>query len=52
MRLDCGEFEIDEVTLKYPPHTVSIGAVSVPEASAPRSGKVPELGKDHTRSGS
>lgn len=36
MRLDCGEFEIDEVTLKYPPHTVSIGAVSVPEASALR----------------
>lgn len=35
-RLDCGEFEIDEINLGYPPHTVSIGAVSVPEASALR----------------
>lgn len=45
MRLDCGEFEIDEVTLKYPPHTVSIGAVSVPEASASEEWKSPGVGK-------
>jgi phage protein D len=31
--LPCGQFELDEIDLKSPPHTITIGAVSVPEKS-------------------
>ena len=33
IEMKCGEFEIDEITCKNPPHEVTIGAVSVPDES-------------------
>lgn len=31
--IKCGEFELDEITCKNPPHEVTLGAVSVPDES-------------------
>lgn len=33
IEMKCGQFEIDEITCKNPPHEVTIGAVSVPDES-------------------